>query len=117
MKAQKSAFTARLVLACVIIGTLFSVSCRKNKECTGIITVVTKDTAAGAPLVPVMGATVQLAYGNLNEKSVTDSEGRATFILKLPATPNVYCSKGALIGQSYIKLEPGETVEKTVEIQ
>jgi hypothetical protein len=112
-KGLFSCLSYTLVFAFVIL----FVSCRKNKECTGIITVVYKDAASNNALKPVSGATVQIKFADLDEKQTTDAEGKAVFVLKLPANPDVFITSAKGNAKSNIKLEPGETTEKTVEVQ
>jgi hypothetical protein len=100
-----------------------SPSCKRNKECRAVVTVMD-----GAKNIPVYGATVHLhipntTTGNLseqNQKEVTDASGIASFTFKLPALLQVdvtpLASSGVKAGSGQIKLEEGKKVSTTITL-
>lgn len=102
-----------LLLCLIMLGIS---SCRKkDSTCYALITVT---DAGGAS---VSGANVHLhansVSGQVEATGTTDGAGQITFDFKLQAIFNVDADKGGLMGSGIVKLEPGETVEKTVIIQ
>lgn len=105
-----------LVLAVGTIG-----ACRKDKTCTGLI--IVNDGSNG---LPAAGITVKLTtnvqkpgYQNIVTTGVTDGQGKVTFQFKLPAIYDIVIdAQGpySIGGTGIIKLEPGQTVSKTVKI-
>lgn len=96
-------------------------SCKKETDCTAVITVL--DTIGGSP---VAGATIRVfsELGTLQEETLTaDSRGQATFVFKHQAIlditawhPDYEVSPTELdTAKGIVKLEPGETVNQTVE--
>lgn len=102
------------ILAFASVNTLSS--CRKNKDCTAVITVI--DTA-GAVL---NNASVRLYYdpNNGNQKFIettqaTDASGKTTFVFKLQAIFDTDITYGGKTAKKagIVMLEPGSTVSKT----
>ncbi len=101
-------------LAFASVNTLSS--CRKNKDCTAIITVI--DTA-GAVL---NNASVRLYYDPNNGKGfvestqATDASGKTTFVFKLQAIFDTDITYGGKTAKKagIVMLEPGATVSKTL---
>lgn len=103
----------------IALGCVFGLSsCSKNAECTAVITVV--DTAAK----PLSGASVKLYYAPPAGSSATpvttvqstDGSGKTTFVFKLQAIFDIDVTYTGTTATKVgvIKLEPGETVNKTV---
>jgi hypothetical protein len=100
------------VLFCAITFT----SCKKETDCTAVIYVV--DTL-GAP-VPAAAIRVYSELGTLQEQTLTaDSRGSATFVFKYQAILDIEATHPNHIdtARGIIKLEPGETVNQTVDFQ
>jgi hypothetical protein len=96
------------------------ISCKKDSECSAIITVTDENSNA------ISGATVRLYYtetnssgvvGNIDETKTTGGNGEAKFTFDLEAILFIEASKDTLTGTGIIKLVPGETAEETVVIK
>ncbi len=102
---------------------IFSSSCKKNKECDAVITVIDGTTSA-----PIYGATVHMYPPpsknptlDIQEQSgTTDAAGTVTFTFKLPAIlqadatpPSTYSLN---TGGQLVKLEEGKQVSKTIKL-
>lgn len=103
----------------IILVTVFSItnwSCRKkDSTCYALITVT---DAGGASVSGVdLHVHAQSVGGDVEAFGVTDAAGQASFSFKLQAIFNVDATKGPLTGSGIVKLEPGQTVEKTIIIQ
>lgn len=107
-----------IVAVAVLLAGAFLSGCKKNTECTAVVTVL--DSATGNP---VSGASVRLyasisksGYSNLEETSTTDGSGKVTMVFKLQAIFDIDVTKGGVTKakRGVIKLEPGQTVEKDV---
>lgn len=90
-------------------------SCRKKDQtCYAIVTVT---NSSGSPIA---GANVrvhaQSVGGQVEATGTTDGSGKANFSFKLQAIFNVDVTSTAGTGSGILKLEPGETVEKTIVI-
>jgi len=107
------------VLAAFLIA---GVSCKKDGDTIGIITVV--DTSGNG----VTSASVVLwqdtvinpvtgAQANVRQSKLTGSAGTAEFLFQLEAYLNVTVTKGALTGEGFIRLKQGETVSMTVVVR
>ena len=99
---------------------ILSSSCKKDKECTAVIT-VTDDLSN-----KMSGATVRLYYtdtnsvgssGNIDEVKVTDGNGEATFTFDLEAILFIEAYNDTLSGSGMVRLTLGETSEETVVIK
>ncbi len=116
---KKPFLAAAYVLMVVTLITVWS--CRKKDQtCTAVITVT---DAAGAPQA---GATVHLYPNTTSTLTIsaeadtiqtTDGSGKSTFKFKLQAILNASVTIGGLSGSGIVKLEPAETVEKTIIVQ
>lgn len=122
MKTTTSSKGLILILA-ISFSILFN-SCRKEDDtCFVIIKVVRLDGLS------VSGANVKLTsnFANTNGVNplasylpavkVTDSEGKAEFQFKYQAILDVEASSVFGTGNTIVKLQPGESVTKTVVIQ
>lgn len=96
-------------------------SCRRNKDCELIVSVIDSSNA------PVAGATVHVypnqasTSGNLtiqDQTGITDASGYASFIFKLPAILRADVSPPAPYGSTYalVKLEEGKSVTKGIKV-
>ncbi|MBN8701615.1 MAG: hypothetical protein J0M08_00990 [Bacteroidetes bacterium] len=113
--------STKLLLASLILIAITNFGCKKkDTTCTANVYVV---DASGAP---VDGASVRLWANTSNnpsnntkieETQTTDSDGLVVFEFKLQAIFNADATKGALKGSAIVKLEPGETVDKTITVQ
>jgi hypothetical protein len=118
LSLKKAAFPVLAAIAFVL--ALTSTSCKKDTDCTAVITVL--DTAG----VPVSGASIRLfsslatTNSQLQEQIlVADSKGEATFVFKHQAILDITATHSLLFpgdtAKGLVKLEPGETVRETVE--
>lgn len=112
---KKAVFPLFVVVA-LVSAFAFS-SCKKDTDCTAVITVV--DTTGGSP---VPGATIRVysELGTLQEQTLTaDSRGTATFVFKYQAILDIEATHPDYPSpaKGIIKLEPGETVNQTVEFK
>jgi hypothetical protein len=112
----------------------FFISCAKNTDCKATVTCV---NSSGAP---IQGAAVQLyadvktaqnttVIADIKAQGVTDVSGNVSFVFKLPAIYDISASVTAantgtsgpstttLTGTNIIKLDEGNTVQKTVTLQ
>lgn len=115
LSLKKAVFPLFAVFA-FALATAFS-SCKKETDCTAVITVL--DTTGG---VPVSGALIRLysELGTLQEETlVSDSRGQATFVFKHQAILDIAATHPSYpdTAKGIIKLEPGETVNQTVEFK
>jgi hypothetical protein len=114
LSLKKAAFPILAALAFVF--SLSTPACKKNTECTAVITVL--DTASK----PVPGASIRL-YSTLatpttmlqDQTLVADSKGEATFVFKYQAILDIEVTSTFGTATGLVKLEPGETVHETVE--
>jgi len=109
------------IVACAFI---FSSSCKRNKECTVVITVADGINNSS----PVYGATVHMypppsqspTLDIQEQTGITDASGNVTMTFKLPAilqadvTPP--SSSTLNTGGALVKLEEGKSVSKTIKI-
>jgi hypothetical protein len=113
-----------LILFLAISFSILSNSCRKEDDtCFVVIKVVRLDGLS------VSGANVKLTsnFANTNGTNplasylpavkVTDSEGKAEFQFKYQAILDAEASSVFGNGATIVKLQPGETVSKTIVIQ
>lgn len=116
---QSPLFSFAFLFAIVFI---FSSSCRRNKDCDLVLTIVDAVTSG-----PVVGATVHVypkasTGGNLqiqDQTTTTDGAGVATFTFKLPAIleasvtpPSPYVAPAPTL----VKLEEGRSVSKAIKV-
>ena len=110
---KRAVFPVLAIIACLYLFS--STSCKKETDCTAIITV--HDTI-GQPLA---GAKIRLysslANANLQDQTLTsDSKGEATFVFKHQAILDITVTHDSLgTAEGVVKLEPGETVRETVK--
>lgn len=95
-----------------------NIGCLRETDCTAVITVVYASTGQ-----PVVGATVKLdcstcpQTGTLQEdQQITDGSGKTNHVFRYPAVLDVTITSPAGGANGVIKLEEGETVEKTFQI-
>ena len=119
---------ARYIKLSLILIALFSIavvspSCKRNKKCDVVITVINGNNST-----PVYGAEVHLHIpnttgGNLaqqEQKGTTDASGSVSFTFKLPAilqadvTP--LPSSGLNPGTAMVKLEEGKQVTREITL-
>jgi hypothetical protein len=113
---KTSAFVCVMLL---LITSLTTTSCKKDKMCHGNITVI--DTAGAT----ISGATVVVAAPSVNgQKSfsnITDGSGVAKIDLKLPAIMDIVATSSTypgMTGKGILRLdEPGKTEDVTVTIK
>ena len=121
MKALKSTFIFSL-LALLGITLLFS-TCKKDTECTAVITVKMQNDT----LVYVPFATVKIHKSDVYEEGVTNTQGQISKTFKLEAIlevdavfitvpPDTLTLADTLYGKTVVRLVPGKTVNKTVFI-
>jgi|GEM_PF-1305056 len=117
--------TSLVLVACVATLTLaltFTTGCKKDTECDATITVL------DANGVPVPGALVKLTAtgqngpGDVVDQQSTDAYGKTHHTFKLPAIFNIEATHQGPPAKTnnnadVIRLEIGETVEKSVTIQ
>lgn len=116
---MKNRFLKKAVFPVVAIFALLylvsSSSCKKETDCTAIITVL--DTV-GAPL---SGAKIRLysslPKANLQDQTLTsDSKGEATFVFKYEAILDIEVIHDSLgVAEGVVKLVEGETVREKVQ--
>jgi len=107
----------------VAFAFIFSSSCKRNKDCDVVITIID-----GTNDAPVYGATVHMfpppsqkpPLDIQDQTSITDASGMATFTFKLPAIlqadvtpPTTYTLNS---GGALVKLEEGKQVSKTIKL-
>ena len=107
----------------VAFAFIFSSSCKKNKDCDAVITVLNGTTGAR-----IYGATVHMypppsqnpTLDMQNQTGITDAAGTVSFTFKLPAilqadgtAPSSYNLK---VGGALVKLEEGKSVSKTIKL-
>lgn len=118
---KKFVLSFRGILAGIILFSFstLNMGCLRETDCTAIITV--QYAATGQPVV---GATVKLdcntcqQTGTLQEDTqITDGSGKTNHVFKYPAVLDITVSGpfGPDV-TGVIKLEEGETVEKTISI-
>lgn len=118
LSLKKAAFP--ILAAIAFVSALASSSCKKETDCTAVITVL--DTAG----LPVSGASIKLfstlatTNSQLQEQTLTaDSKGEATFVFKHQAILDIAATHITLFpgdtAKGLVKLEPGQTVKETVE--
>jgi hypothetical protein len=112
-----------VINSALLIGFMFllavtTTSCKKETECTAIITVLNNSTGA-----PIVGATVVLdcqscvGTGNLQtDQQTTDASGKTEHVFQYPAVLDVHITFQSTTVDGIIKLEEGETVNKTFKI-
>lgn len=122
-------FSILVLFLSVVAVALFSVytSCKKNTDCTAIISVIDGNTNMPIPscsvaVHPTQGTNTLTIQGQVG---ITDGSGSASFTFKLPAIlsidvgapppPTTYtvssCTQCGLV-----KLEIGKTVNKTIKM-
>lgn len=106
-----------IALVALTIGLISPLSsCRKNTDCTAVVTVV---DSVGATL---SGASVRLYYDPKNGKGFvestqsTDGSGKTTFVFKLQAIfdVDVTHSGNTATKAGIVTLQPGSSVSKTI---
>lgn len=110
-------------LSSIALISIILFSCNKSKDCS--VNIKCKDTNGSN----VQNATVKL-YANVqtdaNKKPIiadlkasgqTDSEGRSSFIFKLPAIYNVDVTSGNKTATGIVKLEEGKTVTEEIIVK
>jgi len=115
-----------VLLLCLTLVLLISPSCQKETDCVAIVKC--QDDAG----VPVSAAEVVLYAKVKNSAGVTytaditatspsDNAGEVHFTFKLPAIYDILATKAVgtktITGVGIIKLEEGQTVEKTVTLR
>lgn len=118
---MKNLFTSFRTLALTSLLLVFATSnigCLRETDCTAVITVVYATTGQ-----PVVGATVKLdcnscqQTGTLQEDTqITDGSGKTNHVFRYPAVLDVTITSPAGGATGVIKLEEGETVEKSFQI-
>lgn len=104
-----------ILAAFAFIYSLSATSCKKETDCTAVITVL--DTAG----VAVPGASIKLYSSlpgaTLQEQTLpSDSKGQATFVFKHQAILDIEVTHTQFgVVEGIVKLEVGETVHETVE--
>lgn len=110
------------------------ISCDKNTDCKATIQCVDDNGSAISGAAVQLYANVKTSNGgtvvaDLKANGVTDGSGNVSFLFKLPAIYDIVATKTAvssstaspgtmtLVGNSIIKLEEGETVEKKVTMR
>lgn len=115
MKLYINLFLFGLVCVALVLS-----SCKKDKECTALVTITDEQSNK------IAGATVRLFYtdtnssgaaGKIDETKITDANGRAEFTFDLEAILFIEASKDSMSGSGIIRLMPGETAEETVVIK
>ncbi len=118
MATRKYLILSALSLALVFV---FSSSCRRNKDCDLVVTVVDAGTNG-----PIVGALIEIApnqtssNGNLQSQiqtANTDNAGVATFTFKLPAILSATVTNTGSVNApnpTLIKLEEGRSVSKKI---
>lgn len=93
-----------------------NMSCLKETDCTAIITVLNQSSGQ-----PVVGAQVKLDCGtcvppgNLqSDIQNTDASGKTNHVFKYPAVLDITVTSGQGTATGVIKLEEGESTEKTI---
>lgn len=114
MKISIKILSAALLAAIFVLTT----GCPKNTECKANIKCQDKNGA------PVKGADVLLyanikpnVDGDIKAQGVTDSEGKVSFVFKLPAIFDIKASVATQTATGLIKLEEGKTSEETLIVQ
>lgn len=109
-------FASILFLGLVFI---FSSSCRRNKDCDLVVTIV---DISGAPITGTVHVFTSIGNNpDMDQTSVTDAQGMATFTFKLPAildcevTPDPVWGLGTT--KTPVKLEEGKSVSKKITCQ
>lgn len=111
-----------IAFATALLSLLTFTSCQKKTDC--IATVICKDVNG----LPLRGVTIQLyalvempshatTTADIRANGISDESGKVTFTFKLPAIFDIKASIGSLTGTGIVKLEVGNSVEKTLTIQ
>lgn len=116
-KSRSLLFTVPVTVLAFVL--LLSTGCKKDTECDATITVIDVNG------VPVPGALVKLTAtgqngpGDVVDQQTTDAFGKTHHTFKLPAIFNIEATSPPKTNNNadVIRLEIGETVEKTVTIQ
>ena len=102
----------------IVMLLLFSVtssSCNKDKTCHGKVT-VTDSNGTVLPSVPVHLAAPSVG-GQVTYDGTTDGSGNVDFEVKLPAIFDVTATKSGVVGTGILRLdEPGKSNSITVKI-
>lgn len=118
LSLKKAAFPILATVALILGSTV--TSCKKDTECTAVITVL--DTAGA----PVAGASIRVystlasTKDQLQEQTlISDTKGSATFVFKYQAILDIAATNSTLFpgdtAKGLVKLEPGETVKEEVQ--
>lgn len=111
------------LLFIVAFAFVFSSSCKKNKDCDAVITVIDGTNSA-----PIYGATVHLypppsqnpTLDIQEQTGITDAAGTVTFTFKLPAILQADATPPSTLslkpGGQLVKLEEGKQVSKTIKL-
>ncbi len=107
-----------------VLATLVFTNCQKKTDCKA--TIICNDSQ-GKPVnnaqvrlfanVKTTGTPPVTRTADVQASGTTDENGKVTFIFKLPAIFDVNASVGTATASTLIKLEEGQTTEKTVEIK
>lgn len=103
--------------------TISTFSCKKKETgCDAVVTVTDTlgKTVTGALVILSQDSVVNPNTGvkaSVYKESTTDGYGQAYFSFDKEAVLNIEASKGSLAGRDYIRLEPGASVEKSVQIK
>lgn len=111
----------------IAIATLFSAGalftdCQKKTDCAAevICTDINDKPVVGAKVflyADVKNENKSTVRADLTATGNTDSEGKVSFIFKLPAVYDVSVTAGAQGGKGLIKLEEGKRTEKIIIVK
>lgn len=118
MKKIFSGFSM-FVISGVFLGIFSTSSCKKETDCTAIVTITDTNGVAVPNVNLYVGPPAPIPAGQtaIEQTGLTDASGKATFVFKLEATMDITASIDTRSGNGIVTLKPGETVEKTVVIQ
>jgi hypothetical protein len=103
-----------IIFSSVIITFIMILSmCHKDEDMPVVITVKMKSDTS----IVVPNANVKISKGATKIEGVTDNYGQFRHTYKLEAIFDVDANKDSLNGATTIRLNPGETVYKSVFIQ
>ena len=137
---KKNNYFGLITVLFLVIAVVFTNSCKKPEPCEALITVYDTTGTIPQPNVNVkLFATVTTsngtAIGDLKAEGTTDSEGKVSFTIKLPAVLDIDCTipnctiqpptfvNGVYVagkychGKGIIKLEEGKTSEKKIYLR
>ena len=121
MKVQISKL---LSIASFLVASVFLSNCTHDTSCSGEIKCVDLATGLAVPyatvkifVTPPAGFYPCGTQDPTSEKTLTaDAAGKATFCLRLPATPSVLATSNALTGTGVIATEVGRVVSVTIKM-